>query len=183
MKLFPHQIDGLKQTEGHPNCAWVKGYEGQYFVSPAGNVYSIRTGKLKPWKHNGKEPYFMVSLSKGGKVKKVLVHRLVAEAFIPNPDNLPQVNHKDGNVQNNAVWNLEWVTNAENTIHAYENQLRKRRVIYVSNGDRIFTLRHWCKILDLPYKTVWNRLKAGWDINRALNAKGGDVYETVSTSA
>lgn len=67
-----------------------------------------------------------MTLSKQHKNKKILVHRLVAQAFIPNPCNKPQVNHIDGNPQNNFIENLEWVTNSENTQHAWNTGLRKR---------------------------------------------------------
>ena len=102
----------------------VKGYEGLYQVSNYGRVKSLtrtmvdnrctRTFKgqlLKPMTHNGKQPYLYVSLSKCGNIKKVFIHRLVAETFLHNLDNKPQVNHKDGNARNNLVSNLEWVTN------------------------------------------------------------------------
>ena len=61
------------------------------------------------------------------KVKTYRVHRLVAETFIPNPNKLPQVNHKDGNKQNNCVYNLEWITNYDNIQHAVKNGFFKRK--------------------------------------------------------
>ena len=91
----------------------VVGYEGLYKVSNFGNVLSLNyngTGKsklLKQFYHIG---YRRVMLVKNGIKKKLLVHRLVAEAFIPNPNNYPCVNHKDENRGNNHVDNLEWCT-------------------------------------------------------------------------
>ena len=90
----------------------VVGYEGLYQVSNMGNVRSLnwkncgytRNLWLKP--HN--KGYFQVELVKNKKKKTFVVHRLVSVAFIPNPDNLPCVNHKDENKQNNCVDNLEW---------------------------------------------------------------------------
>lgn len=90
----------------------IKGYEGLYQVSNLGRVKSLNynhTGKekiLKEGKCSG--GYVCVHLCKKGKMRTVLIHRLVAQAFIPNPDNLPQVNHKDENKQSNIVENLEW---------------------------------------------------------------------------
>lgn len=69
--------------------------------------------------------YEIVDLYKNGKRKTVRVHRLVAEAFIPNNDNKPEVNHIDGNKHNNNVDNLEWVTKKENCRHAWNNNLIK----------------------------------------------------------
>ena len=90
------------------------GYEGLYQVSNLGNVISLNynhTGKpqiLKQKIYGNGAGYYYVGLSKNGKVKMHRVHRLVAEAFIPNPDNLPQVNHIDENHFNNRIENLEW---------------------------------------------------------------------------
>lgn len=97
----------------------VKGYEGLYTVSEIGMVFSLRRGKFL---RGGCFPngYKFVCLRKDGKNKNLLIHRLVAEAFIPNPKNLPCVNHKDGNKQNNNVENLEWCTQGENLKHAVE---------------------------------------------------------------
>lgn len=90
----------------------VVGYEGLYQVSNFGNVKSIRSDEhyrarvLKP--HHRNNEYLFVNLWKDKKGCSRNIHRLVAEAFIPNPDNLPQVNHRDENKQNNVVSNLEW---------------------------------------------------------------------------
>ena len=66
-----------------------------------------------------------MSLHKNGKEKRFKVHRLVAEAFIPNPKHLPQINHKDGNVKNNNVDNLEWCTCQDNLLHSFRVLKRK----------------------------------------------------------
>ena len=69
--------------------------------------------------------YLVAHLSKDNKAKNILVHRLVAESFIPNPNKYPCVNHIDGNKQNNNINNLEWCTHSENDLHAYKIGLRK----------------------------------------------------------
>ena len=106
----------------------VKGFGGMYSVSNTGEVMSHQRfaeginrllfnrilKKLK--KGSG---YLGVTLSKNNKQYQKSIHRLVAENFIPNPKNKPQVNHKDGDKHNNNVDNLQWVTVSENTLHAY----------------------------------------------------------------
>jgi hypothetical protein len=102
------------------------GYE-QYQVSNFGNVKitaNEATRKeriLKPLIHP--RGYFRVALYKQNKSKFFFIHRLVAEHFIENPENKPQVNHKDGNKSNNNGWNLEWTTYRENMNHAVLNKL------------------------------------------------------------
>ena len=93
----------------------IKDYEGHYQVSNLSRVKSIKFGKeriLKPV--TDRHGYLIVGLWQNNKHKTYKVHRLVAEAFLPNPDNLPQVNHKDENKLNNNVDNLEWCTNDYN---------------------------------------------------------------------
>src|SRR3979490_3256655 len=95
----------------------IKGYEGLYQVSNLGGVKSISTGLGRssgprvPWP--SKTNYLYVSLSNGGK-KNFLLHRLVAIAFIPNPDNKPCINHKNGIKSDCKTINLEWCTHSEN---------------------------------------------------------------------
>ena len=99
-------------------------YEGLYKIDENGNVFSVRNNKFLNTTvfPNG---YEYVHLCNGkAKTKLLRVHRLVAEAFIPNPNDLPQVNHKDGNKLNNSVENLEWCTNLENMRHSIETGLR-----------------------------------------------------------
>lgn len=96
----------------------VKDFE-KYVIKSDGTLFSSFLGKdLSNKKSNG-NGYLIAALCKNGKYTNKYIHRLVAEAFIPNPENKPQVNHKDGNKSNNCVENLEWVTRYENDIHKY----------------------------------------------------------------
>jgi len=116
----------------------ISGYEGIYQVSNYGRVKRIGKyrNQFKEWKSNKilmpghKNGYLICNLSKNNKTVCKMLHRLVAEAFIPNLDNKPTVNHIDGNRSNNEVSNLEWATYTENNLH----------MLYVLNdyqkGDR-----------------------------------------------
>lgn len=98
-------------------------YEGKYQVSNWGRMMSLNfnhTGNPKIMKQRMTDfGYMGLSLCKNGKINDELVHRLEAIAFIPNPENKPTVNHKDGNRTNNYLWNLEWNTYPENCTHGY----------------------------------------------------------------
>ena len=85
----------------------VVGYEGLYAVTSCGRVWSYRNERFLTPGHD-KDGYFQVNLYKNGKRKTYKVHRLVAETYLPNPENLSQINHKDENKTNNCLQNLEW---------------------------------------------------------------------------
>jgi predicted DNA-binding protein YlxM (UPF0122 family) len=100
----------------------VDGYEGKYEISDHGKVRSNWFGKSKILKtHKMSSGYDQLNLYKNKKHKKWSIHRLVAKHFIDNPDNKLEVNHKDGNKDNNHYLNLEWMTHSENFAHAYGN--------------------------------------------------------------
>ncbi len=111
----------------------IENYEGLYSIDLHGNIYSwgngksfTSDGKLKYIKQTLKaNGYSQVKLFKDGVRKYYIVHRLVAKTFVPNPDNKPEVNHIDGNKQNNHASNLEWVTSRENQLHAFRLGLQK----------------------------------------------------------
>lgn len=106
----------------------IPGYEGLYGVTRSGRVYSYKRNIfLSETKPRSRWEYVLVGLYKDGRQKLFGVHRLVALTFIPNPNNLQIVNHKDGNKQNNCVENLEWCTQKENVAHALANDLRKQK--------------------------------------------------------
>lgn len=139
----------------------IKEYEGLYQVSNYGNIKSFKrkTRNLKPYKtYRG---YYGIKLCKNHQTKQFFVHRLVAEAFIPNPYNKPQVNHINGNKTDNNIVNLEWATSSENIIHAYSTGLSKGKAIPIlqfdKNGDLV---EFWS-----------SQTEAG----RALNIKQSDI--------
>lgn len=114
----------------------IANYEGRYQISSLGNVKRLAYSYIDTWgtgrfrqkseivlkTRPNKFGYKMIDLRLYGQRKRVYVHRLVAQAFIPNPNNLPQVNHKDENKLNNNVDNLEWCTHAYNQQYGTKNQ-------------------------------------------------------------
>lgn len=103
----------------------IPGYEGKYQASSLGNIRSLDRGELKPFK--SRDGYLVATLQKNGQRYRTGAHRLVALAFLPNPENKPQVNHKNGVKTDNRPENLEWVSCSENNLH-------RRRVLNGGGG-------------------------------------------------
>ena len=97
----------------------IKNFEGLYEVSNYGRVRNYKTKTIKAVQISDRG-YYKSNLSKNNKQKMCRVHRLVAQAFIPNPDNKSEVNHKDFNKLNNHVDNLEWTSGDENITHSQQ---------------------------------------------------------------
>ena len=98
----------------------IKQYNNEYGISNDGKVFTYKQGKDRELSQHYHKGYKRVFLFKGDVRKSYFVHRLVAEAFIKNSKDKPQVNHKDGNKENNNVKNLEWMTREENQKHSRE---------------------------------------------------------------
>lgn len=163
----------------------IAGYEGRYQVSNFGRVKSLeRRCRTKTYTRKVPEKiyaqaidsygYLIVSLHLDGKKKTRTVHRLVAEAFIPNPNNLKEVNHKDENKKNNAVWNLEWCTVKYNQDYGTRVDRIKRTqstpIIQCNmNGNEI---REWFGMGEMSRQT-------GFDqglISKVCNGKRNSAY-------
>lgn len=125
-----------------------------YIVTEDGQVYSERLGRFLKQNPNTKG-YPSVNLDR----KTTVVHRMVAKKFIPNPLNLPQVNHKDRNKKNNHFTNLEWCTNQENCEHAL-GKTYKLKNRHTGEIIEVFNLNKWCKENGL-HSSSMNRMISG----------------------
>lgn len=182
MQCYPLTLDDL---DGE---IWrdVHGYEGLYQVSNYGRVKSYHTSHggriLKPL--FTKEGYLRIDVFKDMKGKHCLIHRLVAEAFIPNVDSKPQVNHIDGHKFNNYVRNLEWATQKENQQHAvtiglqasgagsYQAKFSASDVLYIRNNPGKLNLEQLAKIFNATATTI-GRIQKG----KNYKTVGGEIRE------
>ena len=140
----------------------IKGYEGIYQVSNLGRVKSFKWGRERILKLSIFRKYLIAELSKESKRKRYRVHRLVAEAFIPNPNNYKEINHKDENPNNNCVNNLEWCDRTYNINYGNRTQKasinKRKKIVQLSlNGDFI---------------KVWN---GAIDVEKELKMYSGNI--------
>ena len=131
---------GIEKWKDIPN------FNGLYQVSNNGNIKRAKDEYIFK-KNKNSRGYRIITLTKDKKEYSLSVHRLVAEAFIPNPNNLPQINHKDGNKLNNKIENLEWCTQSENMKHAYKNKLE------IKSGKKVVQFD-----LDMKIIKIWDKI-------------------------
>lgn len=165
----------------------IKGYEGLYQVSNYGRVKSLNynhTGEeriLKPARFAMKSgnSYYKVKLCKDGKTNNKRVHVLVAEAFIPNPDNLPEVNHKDENGLNNRVDNLEWCTRKYNINYGTAIERMKEKMINGKTSKPVYQysidgklIKEWSSTMEIQRQTGY----ANGNIGKCCRGKYKQAY-------
>lgn len=176
----------------------VVGYEGLYAVSDCGKIKSydridalgrLKCGQELSTKRNNRG-YVQVHLSANGKQKMKLLHRLVAEAFLENPNNYPQVNHKDENKDNNSVDNLEWCDNLYNRRYGtgYQRSCEKHdyKKIGLSNSKRVRQLSksgrviaEYKSITDAMIKTGIKDRKIRMCFNGRIDNAGGYIWQLI----
>jgi hypothetical protein len=153
---------------------WKTLIDGEYEISNLGRIKSLAreylnsVGNIMPLKERilsatlNNYGYLRVSLNFNGHQKTEKIHRLVAITFLDNPNNLPEVNHKDGNKQNNRVENLEWCNRAYNNRHALDNGLKKTKlkesdILEIRRKASEGTpLRQLAKSYAIVEGTIWN---------------------------
>lgn len=176
----PEEIKSLDGEEWRS----VKGYEKLYKVSNYGRVLSLprnasrrRDGKVTPIRVSAKilkpdidsKGYCRAHLSKNGSAKSILVHRLVAQAFIPNPNDYPQVNHLDCNPSNNRVDNLEWCNQSMQEIHKLHTTFdgntslvyQPVKIRCVESGMIFLSIGDASRASGIPYHVLYQRLISG----------------------
>lgn len=144
----------------------IEGYKGIYQVSTYGRVKNYRTNKVLKLTQTA-YGYLQVTLCKDGKQKVYKVHRLVAQAFIPNPQNKPQVNHIDEDKENNYVENLEWCTSKENNNHGTRNlragktisKVTSTPIICIETGVEFYGINECARKMGLHQSHINNVLK------------------------
>lgn len=174
----------------------IEGYEGYYEVSDNGDVRSLdrivpsgtnstrkvygRMMKLTQSYGRNNDGYLVVNLRKDHTAKVIPVHRLVAKAFIQNSDNLPTVNHKDGDKTNNKVDNLEWASYSGNNIHALDMGLRTPRGNMIAQYDEFNNIvgiyRSACEASRI---TGIGRGMISHCLNHRVNSAGGYIWKKI----
>jgi hypothetical protein len=144
----------------------IKGYEGLYAVTRDGKVWSHRSNMFLTPIYN-KDGYLKVNLyDNDGKMRTYLVHRLVAIAFIPNPDNLPEINHKDEVKDHNCVDNLEWTTHVDNINYGTRTERANKKTERRKIAG--MSVKEAAAKTGKPIQTIYWEIHHGWDDEQIL---------------
>ena len=151
-----------------------------YYITKDAEVFNKYGKKLSPV-DNGKG-YLILNINIDGKRRCKALHRMVAEAFIPNPFDLPEVNHKDANRKNNSIENLEWVTHGQNIRHSYKMQ--NRSAVGVNNANVTITedtVKEICELLQKGFKSSKIR-DLGYPYNIVRQIKSKAIWIHISSN-
>lgn len=133
----------------------IQEYEGLYGITSCGRVWSYRSKKfLKP--QIAGAGYYFVVLSKNGEQKQFYIHRLVAEAYIPNPDNLPEIDHIDNNKEHNYINNLQWISHKSNVQKA-----QGKKIVCKETGEVFNSLRAAARFCDGNHHGIERAISSG----------------------
>lgn len=156
----------------------IKGYEGKYQISNLGNVRSLydenqicKTPRIKVLRLCERSGYHTIALSMKGKRKSFQVHRLVAEAFIPNSENKPLINHIDENRKNNNVNNLEWCTQLENVRHSLHKKIGSMVNYVGKSGEKYIRIRNNRYEVSIYYKGKRHYVGTYKTLSEAINKR------------
>lgn len=154
-------MEQWKQIEGYPHL----------YISTKGRIYTTTYQRfLKPYLTN--RGYLNIGLNKDKVIKVTSVHRLVAKAFIPNPDNLPQVDHIDGNKLNNEVKNLQWISTSDNCRKSFSHAEKRNKAIICVETGKVFTSKAQAgHELGIPTAVMSSLLKGEFDSYHHLHFK------------
>lgn len=139
----------------------IKNYEGLYAVTSCGKVWSYKRKKFLEPTDNGKG-YLYVGLIKDGQRKMYRIHRLVADAYLPNPENLPEVDHIDNDKTHNYLNNLQWITHIDNNRKSHNKPILQ----FTLDGEFI---REWPSTTDVGKEVIKN-------INHCLKGRNKTAY-------
>lgn len=149
---------------------FIPGYEGHYSATKDGRVYKHKTEKRKGGFicTDRTTTYVRIRLAKNGSEKWEAVHRLIALTFLPNPENKPQVNHKNLKKHDNSLENLEWVTRKENWLHArnhgrYKGKMltdNERFSVYLLHKTGRYTINDLARIFKCSRSSIMRHIKA-----------------------
>ena len=151
-----------------------------YYITKDGKCYNSKTNKYLKGQINPKNGYFSYNITlPNGDKKRLYAHRLVAQNYIPNPNNKTQINHIDGNKLNNYIDNLEWVTPKENQEHAIKNELRAFKHVFCFNKNKEL-VAEYLNIVDAAKAAKISSQLIQQEVSKEIKTLSGGFYWSYS---